>query len=51
MREKVLDQTIKVVYCPTDVMAADMLTKPMNNQQLDRLLPLVGMKKEGLTSN
>jgi hypothetical protein len=44
MREKVLDHTINVQYCPTEIMAADMLTKPMSSQQLIKLLPIIGIK-------
>ena len=42
-REKVLDGTIRLAYCRTDIMAADMFTKPLAAIRFSELRTIIGM--------
>ena len=44
VREKVLDNTIELSYCPTNDMLADMLTKGLTFDKFSRLRDLAGLK-------
>ena len=44
VREKVLDNTIELCYCPTNDMLADALTKGLSCDKLTRLRNLAGIK-------
>ena len=46
VREKVLDNTIQLKYCPTSDMLADMLTKGLTYDKLSRLRNLCGVKQQ-----
>ena len=45
IREKVLDETIELKYCPTNDMIADMLTKGLSHDKFARLRDLAGVKE------
>jgi hypothetical protein len=42
-REKVNDGTIKLSYCRTDIMIADVLTKPLPAVRFKELIKMLGM--------
>jgi hypothetical protein len=44
IREKVQDDTIELLYCPTEAQRADCLTKPLPQTTLEPLLQLSGMR-------
>ena len=44
IREKVNGGDIKLVYCPTSEMVADMLTKGLNQHWLKNLMDLAGVR-------
>ena len=46
VREKVLDTTIKLRYCPTSDMIADILTKGLTYDKFSRLRALSGVKEQ-----
>ena len=53
IRENITDQEIKLVWCPTELMLSDMLTKPLPATQHWKLIQLMGMRtlsevKQGL---
>ncbi len=43
LRTMVKDKLIKMVYCPTDNMAADALTKPVGSTAMSKFKRLVGL--------
>lgn len=49
VREAVQEGVINIQYCPTDQMAADLLTKPLPRGQLEKLCSIMGM--DMLTDN
>jgi len=42
-RQAIEDGTVKLIYTPTDEMAADGLTKPLNGQNFKKFIKLLGM--------
>ena len=46
VREKVLDTTIELWYCPTSDMLADILTKGLTYDKFSRLHALSGVKEQ-----
>jgi hypothetical protein len=44
IRENIDNSTVKLVYCPTEMMIADILTKPLPAPQHRRIISLMGMK-------
>ena len=44
IREKVIDSTIELCYCPTNNMLADMMTKGLTHNKFSRLRELTGIK-------
>jgi hypothetical protein len=45
IREKIEDENlVKLVYCPTELMVADILTKPLPTGQHNKLCKLLGMR-------
>lgn len=47
VREQVLEETIKVVYCPTNDMVADLLTKGLPSEKHSKFVTEMGMGKSG----
>jgi hypothetical protein len=47
VREKIEDKLVKLVYCPTELMIADVFTKPLPPQQHNRLCELMGIRSIG----
>ena len=45
IREKVVDGSINLVYCPTESMIADALTKPVSKERFCELRDQMGVKK------
>ena len=45
VREQVENGTVKLEYCPSSDMIADMLTKGLNKDQFYKLRDLAGVKK------
>jgi hypothetical protein len=45
IRENVENGSIKLVYCPTELMIADILTKPLPPAQFWKLVGLMGMRR------
>ena len=45
VREKVLDNTIELSYCPTIDMLADMMTKGLTREKFTLLRNFTGMKE------
>jgi hypothetical protein len=43
IREKIRDGVIKEVYCPTDDMIADVLTKPLHKPKHTKFTSKLGM--------
>ena len=43
IRQQVQDGTVKIVYCPTDLMLADILTKPLARDRFTRLRSCLGL--------
>ena len=43
VREKVLDNTIILTYCPTNEMLADMLTKALSKEKFAGLRKMIGV--------
>ena len=46
VRDQVTEETIKVEYCPTTEMIADMLTKALPKDQLTKLRRMVGLTSQ-----
>jgi hypothetical protein len=44
-RQAIEDGTVKLIYTPTDEMAADGLTKPLNGQNFKKFMKLLGMSE------
>ena len=47
IRERIESSEISVTYCPTQLMTADMLTKGLPSQQLEKLSRLIGLFDPG----
>ena len=45
IREKVLNETIELKYCPTNDMIADFLTKGLSHEKFARFRDLAGVKE------
>ena len=45
IREHLKNKEIKLVYCPTELMVADILTKPLPTSQHNKLVEMLGMKQ------
>ena len=43
VREALQDELVEIIYCPTELMAADVLTKPLTRNRFETLL-LMGLK-------
>ena len=48
-RQAIEDGTVKLVYTPTNEMAADGLTKPLNGQNFKKFKRLLGMSEDMTT--
>ena len=45
IRELVADKVVEIVYCPTEVMIADILTKGLTQVKFERLQEMIGVKQ------
>ena len=43
LREKVLEKELKIEYCPTTEMVADMMTKPLATHSFEKLRRLINV--------
>ena len=43
VREAIEEGIIEIEYCPTDVVIADLLTKPLSKKRLERLRQMMGL--------
>ena len=45
VQETIEECIIEIEYCPTDVMIADLLTKPVSKERFERLRQMMGLIK------
>lgn len=51
IREKIENKLVKLVYCPTEMMVADLLTKALPSTQHNNLCAMIGMRSMSALEN